>query len=229
MARTFKALSALLGYPTTELQSSVGEIRTVLAEEHIVPRASRRALEGLLTELETEDIYDLQERYVLLFDRSRSLSLHLFEHVHGESRDRGQAMLDLAALYGRHGLIVSARELPDYLPLFLEFLSCRPVDEARLQLGEPAHIIAALADRLRRRGRPTPHFSRRWRRSPMARRPARPRSSWSILRTIRTTSPRWTPRGKRQPCASARASRPTAARRTGSLHVCGRTSATLAR
>ena len=71
----------------------------------------------------TGDLYDLQERYVLLFDRTRSLSLHLFEHVHGESRDRGQAMVDLKALYERHGLHMSSSELPDHLPLFLEFLS----------------------------------------------------------------------------------------------------------
>ena len=76
--------------------------------------------------LATGDLYDLQERYVLLFDRTRSLSLHLFEHVHGESRDRGQAMVDLKALYERHGLLMSSSELPDHLPLFLEFLSAIP-------------------------------------------------------------------------------------------------------
>ena len=68
----------------------------------------------------------MQERYVLLFDRTRSLSLHLFEHVYGESRDRGQAMVDLKQLYEQHGLFMSSSELPDYLPLFLEFLSAVP-------------------------------------------------------------------------------------------------------
>ncbi|MEJ2459788.1 MAG: hypothetical protein P8Y58_17260 [Novosphingobium sp.] len=51
---------------------------------------------ALIDDLVTRDLYDAQERYVLLFDRTRKLSLHLFEHVHGESRDRGQAMVDLA-------------------------------------------------------------------------------------------------------------------------------------
>ena len=81
----------------------------------------------LLAELQTLDLYDLQERYVDLFDKTRRHSLHLFEHIHGESRDRGQAMVDLVAHYERGGLDVTANELPDYLPLFLEFLSTRPI------------------------------------------------------------------------------------------------------
>jgi len=104
-----------------------------------------------LTELATGDLYDLQERYVLLFDRTRSLSLHLFEHVHGESRDRGQAMIDLKAQYEQVGLAMSAAELPDFVPLFLEYLATRPLREACQTLGQPAHIFAALAERLRKR------------------------------------------------------------------------------
>ena len=89
---------------------------------------------------------------MLLFDRTRSLSLHLFEHVHGESRDRGQAMIDLQGhLRARRVLRSSAAELPDFLPLFLEFLSTQPRAEACELLGQPAHILAALAERLRKR------------------------------------------------------------------------------
>ena len=88
---------------------------------------------------------------MLLFDRTRSLSLHLFEHVHGESRDRGQAMIDLKSLYESAGLEISATELPDFVPLFLEFLSTRPRAEACELLGQPAHILAAMAERLRKR------------------------------------------------------------------------------
>jgi nitrate reductase delta subunit len=105
----------------------------------------------LLSELATGDLYDLQERYVLLFDRTRSLSLHLFEHVHGESRDRGQAMIDLKAQYENNKLFMSTAELPDFLPLFLEFLSTLPAKDACEMLGQPAHIFAALAERLRKR------------------------------------------------------------------------------
>ena len=99
MRTIFKALSALLTYPTAELQAAIGEIGGVIAAEKTIPARVRNQLRGLLDELTAGDLYDLQERYVLLFDRTRSLSLHLFEHVHGESRDRGQAMIDLKNLY----------------------------------------------------------------------------------------------------------------------------------
>ncbi len=150
-ARTFKVLSALLSYPTEELKSAAEEFRHVLREEALVKGANLRNLEALLDDLRDRDIYDAQERYTLLFDRTRSLSLHLFEHVLGESRDRGQAMVNLVEHYESHGFVVSARELPDYLPLFLEFLSVLPVDEAKDLLDEPLEIIATLDERLRKR------------------------------------------------------------------------------
>ena len=154
MSRTLKALSALLTYPTTELQEAAPDIGVVLAGDSLMPGAVWRQLSKLTTELATNDLYDLQERYVLLFDRTRSLSLHLFEHVHGESRDRGQAMIDLKSQYERNGLAMSAAELPDFLPLFLEYLSTRPLAESCESLGQPAHIFAALAERLRKRQSP---------------------------------------------------------------------------
>jgi nitrate reductase delta subunit len=151
MTKTFKVLSALLAYPTAELQAAASECRDAIASEGLLPRAIRRQLDGLIDEIATRDLYDLQERYIQLFDRTRSLSLHLFEHVHGESRDRGQAMIDLKAQYERHGLCVSAAELPDFVPLFLEYLSTLPLGEACEVLGQPAHILAGLAERLRQR------------------------------------------------------------------------------
>jgi nitrate reductase delta subunit len=154
MMSTFKALSALLSYPTEDLQKAAGIIRILLREEAIVPNWALAELDALIDDLEAGDLYDLQERYVFLFDRTRSLSLHLFEHVHGESRDRGQAMVDLQALYARAGLAIEAGELPDYLPMFLEFLSMRPVDEARALLREPAAVIVALKERLEKRRSP---------------------------------------------------------------------------
>ena len=154
MARTFKVISALLSYPTVELQQAAGALRTALAAERLVIGPVARRLDALIENIATGDLLDLQERYVLLFDRTRSLSLHLFEHVHGESRDRGQAMIDLKDLYEKHGLAIGAAELPDFLPLFLEFLSTQPLDEARELLGQPAHILSALAERLRKRRSP---------------------------------------------------------------------------
>ncbi len=154
MARTFRALSALLDYPGEALQQAIGDIRACFASEALLPEAARRRLEPLLRGLEAGDLYDLQECYTGLFDRGRALSLHLFEHVHGESRDRGQAMADLQAHYAEHGFRIEAKELPDFLPLVLEFLSLLPEAEARRLLAEPLHVIAALAERLERRGSP---------------------------------------------------------------------------
>ena len=152
MARTYRALAALISYPTAELQAVTAEIAAVCADEGLIPPPQSAALDILLADLAQQDIYALQERYFGLFDRSRTLSLHMFEHVHGESRDRGQAMADLIALYREHGLEPSASELPDFLPLFLEFLSLLPANEAQTLLAEPAGIIQALADRLTARG-----------------------------------------------------------------------------
>lgn len=154
MAKTFKALSALLSYPTAELQAAVGEIRAILSEEQLAPSWALSQLDPLLNDLARLDLYELQERYVFLFDRTRSLSLHLFEHVHGESRDRGQAMVDLKTLYAEGGLEIGINELPDFLPLFLEYLSTRPVEEARAVLAEPMSVLVALRERLSKRKTP---------------------------------------------------------------------------
>lgn len=154
MTNTFKALSALLSYPTAELKAAAKEIRATLKSDSLAPSRILAKLDFLIDELISLDLYELQERYVFLFDRTRSLSLHLFEHVHGESRDRGQAMVDLQALYRQAGLEVAANELPDFLPLFLEFLSLQPVGEARTLLKEPLAVISALKERLEKRNSP---------------------------------------------------------------------------
>jgi nitrate reductase molybdenum cofactor assembly chaperone NarJ/NarW len=151
MTKTFKALSALLAYPTAELQAAASECRNAVASERLLSHAVERQLDELIDDIATGDLYGLQERYIQLFDRTRSLSLHLFEHVHGESRDRGQAMIDLKAQYERHGLSISAAELPDFVPLFLEYLSTLALAEACEMLGQPVHILAGLAERLRKR------------------------------------------------------------------------------
>lgn len=149
--RTFKVLSALLTYPGAELIAAAPEFGAILDAEGRIPPAQRDALDRLIDDIATGEVYDLQERYGLLFDRSKTLALYLFEHVHGEDRDRGQAMVDLRAMYEQAGLAIAANELPDYVPLFLEFLSTRPLEEARGLLADTAHIFAALAERLGRR------------------------------------------------------------------------------
>jgi nitrate reductase delta subunit len=148
----FKALSLLLSYPTPELQAAVPGIRALLQEEGLFGAAVGGELEGLLQHLESVDIWDLEEQYVLLFDRSRSLSLDLFEHVHGEGRDRGGAMVDLLETYRAAGFDLAGSELPDHLPVLLEFLSTQSEDVAREVLADAGAILAALAERLLRRG-----------------------------------------------------------------------------
>jgi nitrate reductase delta subunit len=149
--KTYVALSALLSYPDEGLIEALPQIARALAEEDLVPPAVLSRLNGLMGELCEQDLYTVQERYVSLFDRSRALSLHLFEHVHGESRDRGQAMVDLARLYRDTGLQVIDHELPDYLPAFLEYLSLLPGTRARGLLGETSGILRSLHGGLARR------------------------------------------------------------------------------
>ncbi|MEF2070620.1 nitrate reductase molybdenum cofactor assembly chaperone [Consotaella aegiceratis] len=152
MRRTLRAFAALLTYPNDELKAHMGEVRSALQEEGTLARPALRRLEPLLLRIEADDVLDSQAAYSELFDRSRSLALHLFEHVHGESRERGQAMVDLGETYARHGLLMESEELPDYVPAFLEFASCLPEAEAREMLGQPAHVFAALEERLGERG-----------------------------------------------------------------------------
>ena len=142
MSKALRAMAALLSYPDEALIAALPEIKTFVPKEVF----------ALTEELACKDLYSLQEQYVSLFDRSRALSLHLFEHVHGETRERGQAMVELAQMYQLHGMSVAGHELPDYLPAFLEFASL--VDEAKELLREIAHILRALGDRLAERGSP---------------------------------------------------------------------------
>ncbi len=150
--KTFKVLSVLLAYPEPELFDQFEDLARTLEYEAILPDAHRRALQCFIDALAGLDPLDGQERYVALFDRNRSLSLHLYEHIHGESRDRGQAMVRLAEIYRLHGVAISAAELPDFLPLFLEFLSMLPLKAAVSLLGEAVHVVAALREKLEARG-----------------------------------------------------------------------------
>ena len=152
MNATLKVLSILLAYPDETMHEALPEIRQAIAGLEAISQTQKMLLEMLAEDIAALDLFEAQERYVYLFDRTRTLSLHLFEHVHGESRDRGQAMVDLMAMYEADGLEIGARELPDYLPLFLEYLSIKPHAEAADLLGQVAHIVAALRERLKKRG-----------------------------------------------------------------------------
>ena len=154
MAATHKALALLLSYPTEATRALTPEALAVLEAEGLLPTPVARSLARLGRRLADEDLYALQEEYVWLFDRTRSLSLNLYEHVHGESRERGQAMVALLELYRSKGLELAVGELPDHLPVFLEFLSTLPPAEAASLLGEAAHVIAAIGERLHKRRSP---------------------------------------------------------------------------
>ncbi|VWC70446.1 nitrate reductase [Burkholderia lata] len=149
---TYAALAALLDYPDEALVASLDSIDAHLREHARLPKAVRAGLDRFLAYVRERDLLTLQENYVGLFDRGRATSLYLFEHVHGESRDRGQAMVDLLQMYERNGLILNQGELPDYLPVFLEYLSRLPAPDARKLLAETGDILRALAGQLAQRG-----------------------------------------------------------------------------
>lgn len=152
--RILKVISLLLDYPALSLRSGCDELAAAIRQAREISPPQRQALQALLMVLNTGELLDVQERYSELFDRGRSLSLLLFEHVHGESRDRGQAMVDLLAQYEAAGFAIGVRELPDYLPLYLEYLATREPLEAREGLADIAHLLALLAARLEERESP---------------------------------------------------------------------------
>jgi nitrate reductase delta subunit len=154
MQTTFRALSALLSYPTPDLIDALPEIRALVAADRRLPRRDAAALDALCATLAAADPFDAQERYVDTFDRGRATSLNLFEHVHGDSRDRGTAMLDLKGVYERAGYAFVGSELPDYVPAVLEFLGTQPHAAAEELLGECAHILRRIGEALAERDSP---------------------------------------------------------------------------
>ena len=130
MKASLRALAALLAYPDGRLRAALPEITALLEQADEISPSRRGELEALTGWLASGDALDVQAEYVETFDRGRSTSLHLFEHVHGDSRDRGPAMIDLARTYEAAGLVLREGELPDYLPAVLEFASTQPPREA---------------------------------------------------------------------------------------------------
>lgn len=152
--RILTLISRLLDYPDPLLWHHRNDLIAEIRLARTVMPHSSDALIAFVKTLTNRNPMDAQEEYTALFDRGRSLSLLLFEHVHGDSRDRGQAMVDLLDLYQRHGFSIAVRELPDYIPLFLEFLSTRPFSDIQEWLSDAGHILALLATRLHERQSP---------------------------------------------------------------------------
>jgi nitrate reductase delta subunit len=148
---TLRVLAALLSYPDEGVRRNLAEMREILHRERALPFDRLAELDALIGKLVRADPLDSEAGYVQMFDRGRGTSLHLFEHVHGDSRDRGPAMIDLAQTYEKAGLLLAPGELPDYLPAVLEFASTQPPREAKAFLGEMAHILSAIFGALRKR------------------------------------------------------------------------------
>ena len=151
MSKTLRVLSALLGYPDAQMRRYLPEMRGLLQAEGALSQARRAEIDALMDALGSADPLEAEADYVELFDRGRGTSLHLFEHVHGDSRERGPAMIDLGQTYAKAGLMLAEGELPDYLPAVLEFVSTQPPREARAFLGEMTHIFNAIFGALQQR------------------------------------------------------------------------------
>lgn len=148
---TLRVLARLLSYPDRELLDHLDDMRAAMRGERALGDTRLAELEALMDTLGRSDPLETEADYVQLFDRGRATSLHLFEHVHGDSRDRGPAMIDLAQTYDKAGLYLAPGELPDYLPVVLEFVSTQPQREARAFLGEMAHLFNAIFSALQAR------------------------------------------------------------------------------
>lgn len=146
-----RVLATLLGYPDAQMRRHLPEMRELLRDERFLTQSRRTELAALMDTLQRADPLVTEADYVELFDRGRATSLHLFEHVHGDSRDRGPAMIDLGQTYEAAGLFLAEGELPDYLPAVLEFVSTQPPREAKALLAEMAHIFNAIFSALQQR------------------------------------------------------------------------------
>ncbi len=148
---SLRVLARLLSYPDAELQQDLPDLAAALHTEHCLTPERQAELVALIKHLQNGARLDNEAHYVEVFDRGRATSLHLFEHVHGDSRERGPAMIDLTQTYEKAGLFLAAGEMPDYLPVLLEFASTQPTQEARALLGEMAHIFNAIFQALQQR------------------------------------------------------------------------------
>ncbi len=151
---SLRALALMLAYPDAKLRAQLPQLVEAIQAEGAVPAARRLEIKAMAADLARLDPMAVEARYVETFDRGRATSLHLFEHVHGDSRDRGPAMVDLAKTYDKAGLCMGADELPDHLCVVMEFASTQPPKLAAEFLGEMAHILTAIFSALLKRESP---------------------------------------------------------------------------
>lgn len=158
MIKSYKILSLLLSYPNAELQEFLPQAINELQNEALLQPDKVKEIALFVSHFGKMELTDWQAEYVQLFDHSRSASLHLFEHIKGDSKDRGQAMVDLIGFYSDKGWSLAASELPDYLPVLLEFLSLGDIHDAAEILNEPVHIINRIYLALKEKENPYRHL-----------------------------------------------------------------------
>lgn len=151
MALTLRVLARLLSYPGPDVRAHFSDMRKVLHTDCALSPARLGEIDALIASIERQSAIDAEADYVQLFDSGRRTSLQLFEHVHGDSRDRGPAMIDLAQTYEKAGLYLSEGEMPDHLTVALEYASTQPPAEARAFLGETSHILNVIFNALEKR------------------------------------------------------------------------------
>ncbi|PJE79355.1 Nitrate reductase molybdenum cofactor assembly chaperone NarJ [invertebrate metagenome] len=144
-------ISFFMDYPDRSLWSDKNELLTSIASLSTLSDSQKNRLYDFYQALTEKSLLDRQADYTDLFDRGKSLSLLIFEHVHGESRERGQAMVNLIEQYKRSGLAIKEKELPDYLPVYLEYLSAQDKQCAKNGLKDISSILIILGARLHAR------------------------------------------------------------------------------
>ena len=152
--RTLRALAALLQYPGAALRTALPEIAKGIEGESALSRPRTAELVALARRMAATDPWEVEASYVETFDRGRATSLQVFEHVHGDSRERGAALVDLRTMYEQAGLRLAEGEMPDYLPVVLEFASTQPERTAREFLGELEHVLQVIFSALVERRSP---------------------------------------------------------------------------
>ena len=150
MMRLYKVLSVLLEYPEQDLIDNLPEIRTIIDESADIDAAEKVVMQKFFDHLTSMSLTEMQTEYVKTFDLTPEHSLHLTHHLFGEDsdRDRGPALIDLSEMFKEYGVKTVTNELPDYLPLILEFASYLDESEATVFLADVNKVLVLLTENL---------------------------------------------------------------------------------
>jgi len=142
----YRLLAKLLDYPDAELLDAIPETRARLTRGF--DPDERRVIAEFLDHLTGLDLTEAQAAYVMTFDMVPEHALHLTHHLFGDDKNRGPALIDLTEFYKEYGLELAANELPDFLPLVLEFADQLDEEEARMFLSQWTNVLKVLAGNL---------------------------------------------------------------------------------